>query len=71
MYAQNAKEAQVEEVILHRDNIVTEGATSNVFMIKGDTLHTHPADTCILSGITRDLALLNPWQLRYCWYAHL
>jgi hypothetical protein len=23
MYAQNAKEAQVEEVILHRDNIVT------------------------------------------------
>jgi hypothetical protein len=24
----NAKEAQVEEVILHRDNIVTEGATS-------------------------------------------
>ena len=57
MYAQNAKEAQVEEVILHRDNIVTEGATSNVFMIKGDTLHTHPADTHILSGITRDLAL--------------
>lgn len=57
MYAQNAKEAQVEEVILHRDNIVTEGATSNVFMIKGDTLHTHPADSYILSGITRDLAL--------------
>jgi hypothetical protein len=46
-----------EEVILHRDNIVTEGATSNVFMIKGDTLHTHPADSYILSGITRDLAL--------------
>jgi branched-subunit amino acid aminotransferase/4-amino-4-deoxychorismate lyase len=32
-------------------------ATSNVFMIKGDTLHTHPADSYILSGITRDLAL--------------
>jgi branched-subunit amino acid aminotransferase/4-amino-4-deoxychorismate lyase len=26
-------------------------------MIKGDTLHTHPADSYILSGITRDLAL--------------
>ncbi|CAC9575415.1 D-alanine aminotransferase (EC 2.6.1.21) [uncultured Gammaproteobacteria bacterium] len=57
MYAQNAKKAQVEEVILHRDNIVTEGATSNVFMVKGNTLHTHPANTHILSGITRDLAL--------------
>lgn len=57
MYVQKAKEAQVEEVILHRDNIVTEGATSNVFMIKDDTLYTHPSDTHILSGITRDLAL--------------
>jgi len=57
LYAQNAKEHQVEEVILHRDNIVTEGATSNVFMVKSDTLYTHPTSTNILSGITRDLAL--------------
>ncbi len=57
MYIQNAKEARVEEVILHRNNIITEGATSNVFMIKDNTLYTHPADTHILSGITRDLVL--------------
>lgn len=57
LYSQNAKEKQVEEVILHRDNIVTEGATSNVFMIKNDALYTHPTGTHILSGITRDLIL--------------
>lgn len=57
LYAQNAKQHQVEEIILHRDNIVTEGATSNVFMVKGSTLNTHPIGVNILSGVTRDLAL--------------
>ncbi|CAC9610269.1 D-alanine aminotransferase (EC 2.6.1.21) [uncultured Gammaproteobacteria bacterium] len=57
LYAQNAKENQVEEIILHRDNIVTEGATSNVFMIKAGILFTHPASKNILSGVTRDLVL--------------
>ncbi|WXU00004.1 MAG: D-alanine aminotransferase [Catillopecten margaritatus gill symbiont] len=57
LYAQNAKQQQVEEVILHRDTVVTEGATSNVFMIKDNTLYTHPESANILSGITRDLAL--------------
>lgn len=57
LYAQNAKENQVEEIILHRDNIVTEGATSNVFMIKSGILFTHPTGKHILSGITRDLVL--------------
>jgi D-alanine transaminase len=57
LYTQNAKQQQVEEVLLHRDNIITEGATSNVFIVKNDTLHTHPTGTYILSGITRDLVL--------------
>jgi len=57
LYAQNAKEQKMEEVILHRDNIITEGATSNVFMIKDSTLYTHPTGVDILSGITRDLAM--------------
>lgn len=55
LYAQAAQEQQVEEVILHRNNIVTEGASSNVFMIKDTTLYTHPINHYILSGITRDL----------------
>lgn len=57
LYAQTAKAHQVEEVILHRQTTITEGATSNVFMLKNNTLHTHPTGTNILSGITRDLAL--------------
>lgn len=57
MYAQQAKQHQVEEVILHRDQSITEGATSNVFVIRNDTLFTHPTGKHILSGITRDLVI--------------
>lgn len=57
LYSQNAKQNKVEEVILHRDTIVTEGATSNVFMVKNGELFTHPTGHYILSGITRDLTL--------------
>ncbi len=57
MYSQQAKQAQVEEVILHRDSAITEGATSNVFIVKNSTLFTHPTGTHILSGITRDLVI--------------
>ena len=57
MYSQQAKDNHVEEVILHRDQQITEGATSNVFMIKNSTLFTHPTGSHILSGITRDLVL--------------
>ena len=57
LYSQQAQEANVEEVILHRDGLITEGASSNVFMIKGDTLFTHPTNQYILAGITRDLVL--------------
>ncbi|MDC9726644.1 MAG: D-amino acid aminotransferase [Candidatus Thioglobus sp.] len=57
MYSQQAKQNQVEEVILHRDQSITEGATSNVFIVKNNTLFTHPTSPNILSGITRDLVL--------------
>ncbi|BAF61551.1 D-amino-acid transaminase [Candidatus Vesicomyidisocius calyptogenae] len=57
MYSQQAKEKNVEEIILYQNTQVTEGATSNVFMIKNNTLYTHPTNVHILSGITRDLVL--------------
>jgi len=57
MYSQEAKKSNTEEAILHRNNIVTEGATSNVFLVKNNTLFTHPTGSNILSGITRDLVL--------------
>jgi D-alanine transaminase len=37
--------------------MVTEGATSNVLIVKAGILFTHPASKKILSGVTRDLVL--------------
>lgn len=43
--------------ILFRDDICTEGATSNVFAVKDGIVYTHPADNLILKGITRQLVI--------------
>ncbi len=52
-----AKKATVAEVILLRNNQVTEGASSNVFLVRDGELHTAPADNLILPGITRSVVL--------------
>ena len=43
--------------ILVRNGIVTEGATSNVFVMKDGVCYSHPADHYILKGITRQLVV--------------
>ena len=43
--------------ILVRDGIITEGATSNVFVMKDGVCYTHPANHHILKGITRQLVV--------------
>lgn len=53
MYAQAAKENNAEEVILIKNNIVTECFSSNVFIVKNNILYTHPKNSAILPGITR------------------
>lgn len=45
------------EPLLHRAGRVTEGASSNYFIVKDGVLITAPADTLILPGITRDWVL--------------
>jgi len=50
---QKAHVSGAGEAILHRGSTVTEGSSSNVFIIKDGTLITHPADHLILNGITR------------------
>lgn len=45
------------EAILVREGFVTEGAASNVFVVKNGTLRTPPTGPFILPGITRDLVL--------------
>lgn len=53
MEKQRAVDAGAKETILHRDGVVTEGSSTNVFIIKSGVLYTHPADNLILNGITR------------------
>lgn len=50
---QQAKKQGCEEAIFHRGHTVTEGSSSNVFIINGNTIQTHPANNLILNGITR------------------
>lgn len=54
---QQAKAAGAYEAVQHRDGVVTEGGSTNVFMVSEGALWTHPASDAILGGITRDIIL--------------
>lgn len=54
---QEAYEKGCYEAILHRDGVVTECSSSNVFGIKDGVLYTHEANNLILHGITRAVIL--------------
>ena len=45
------------EAILHRQQMITEGSTSNVFMVKHREVYTPPLSQLILGGITRDVVI--------------
>ena len=50
---QRAKELGCYEAIFERDGIITEGSSSNIFIVSKGELRTHPANNLILNGITR------------------
>jgi D-alanine transaminase len=52
-----AKRHNAQEVIMHRDAVVTEGGSSNVFIVKDGTVLTTPVGPHILNGITRQITL--------------
>ncbi|RST76451.1 D-amino-acid transaminase [Siminovitchia acidinfaciens] len=52
---QEATEAGCFEAILHRSGIVTEGSSSNAYLVRNGEVITHPADNFILNGITRQV----------------
>lgn len=52
---QAAREAGCNEAILHRDGRVTEGSSSNVFAVLGNTVVTPAKGPEILPGVTRDV----------------
>ncbi|MCX7780797.1 MAG: D-amino-acid transaminase [Negativicutes bacterium] len=50
---QKAKEAGCFEAVMIRDGFVTEGTSSNMFIVRDGVLWTHPANNLILKGVTR------------------
>ncbi|VBB08739.1 aminotransferases class-iv signature [Lucifera butyrica] len=54
---QRAKETNCFEGVLVRDGMITEGTSSNFFLVRDGVLWTHPATNLILKGVTRTLLL--------------
>jgi D-alanine transaminase len=50
-------EAEATETILFRDGKLTEASASNVFIVKGGTIHSPPKNELILPGITYDVVV--------------
>ena len=56
MLMNNAKEQDCNEVIMHKNNIITEGGSSNIFsQLKKEYVHQIIKD--ILPGITKELLI--------------
>ena len=55
MANQNAIRNNAFEVILFRDDIITEGSHTNFFAVKNNTVFTAPLSNYILSGVTRKI----------------
>ncbi len=52
-----------EALIVDREGLVAEGASSNVFLVRNGTLITPPLDAGILAGVTRRFAMLAAREL--------
>ncbi|AVQ98532.1 D-amino-acid transaminase [Oceanobacillus iheyensis] len=50
---QEAKENSCYEAILHKNGLVTECSSSNVYLVKDGKIYTHPATNNILHGCVR------------------
>lgn len=50
---QTAQEQNCYEAILHKDSLVTEGSSANVFLVQGGKIYTFPATKRILHGCVR------------------
>ncbi|WP_209123064.1 D-amino-acid transaminase [Alkalihalobacillus sp. BA299] len=57
MVKREASDQDCHEALQHRDGIVTEGSSSNLFLVKENVIFTHPATNLILNGITRRVVL--------------
>lgn len=54
---QQAVDAGCAETVMLRDGFLTEGAASNIFVVKGGVLRAPPPSSLMLTGITYDVVL--------------
>ena len=54
---QNAANQGCFEAVLVRGGFVTEGSSSNIYIVKNGVIRTHPANNLILNGVTRLVVL--------------
>jgi len=54
---QQAEDAGADEAILIRDGLVTEGSSTNPFVVRSGEIRTPPRSNLLLGGVTRDLVL--------------
>lgn len=54
---QAARAAGAFEAMMHEDGVVTEGGSSNLWIVRDGAVHTRPTSPDILAGITRDVVL--------------
>ena len=59
MSMNDAKNKGCDEVIMHKNNIITEGGASNVFFANDECVFTPSLSNNILPGITRDLLIIK------------
>ncbi len=52
-----ASDKGCDEVIMHKNDLITEGGASNVFFINNDCVYTPSLSSNILPGITRELLI--------------
>lgn len=57
MLNEEAMQNDCFETVLIRNGAVTEASHCNVFFVKDEVVYTHPADTFILDGITRQVVI--------------
>lgn len=74
---QQAREAGADEALMIRDGVLTEGGSSNLFVVECGVIHTPKLSAGILGGTTRQLVLELataegiPWQESDLSYAQL
>ena len=60
---QEARVAGAFEALMHEDGVVTEGGSSNVWIVQEGMLRTRPLSNSILAGITRDVTMQLAYEL--------